>query len=106
MVREEPATELPAGRSTPVLPHAVTAALAHLRRAENEYERARACDWRRSVLSPGVVLPPLFDAVLRARMECRRLGVPEDCLRFPRIHAAPLQRAPVQMPSLWERRAQ
>jgi hypothetical protein len=27
-----------------------------------------------------VVLPRLFDAVLRAQNECRRLGVPEDRL--------------------------
>ena len=72
--------EFAAARSTTVLPPAVIAALARLRHAENEYEQARARDWRRSVLSPGVVLPPLFEAVLRARVECRHLGLIEGCV--------------------------
>jgi hypothetical protein len=83
--KEVAGQELPdeqaASRSTIVLPPAAIAALARLGHAENEYEQARARNWRRSVVSPGAVLPPLFDAVLQARMECRRLGVPEDCLR-------------------------
>jgi hypothetical protein len=70
--------EQAAERSTTVLPPAVIAALARLRQAENEYEQARARDWRTSVLSPGAILPQLFEAVLRARMECRRLGVIEE----------------------------
>lgn len=78
LTRQMHAGELAAARSTTVLPPAVFAALARLRHAENEYEKARARDWRRSVLSPGVVLPPLFDAVLRARMECRRIDVTPD----------------------------
>ena len=78
LTRQMHAGELPAERSTTVLPPAVMAALARLRHAGNEYEQARARDWRRSVLSPGVVLPPLFEPVLRARMECRRIGVTPD----------------------------
>ena len=75
MARQELPDELAASRSTAVLPPAAINALARLRHAENEYEEARARDWRRSVVSPGAVLPALFDAVLQARMECRRLGV-------------------------------
>jgi hypothetical protein len=76
MARQERPDELAASRSTAVLPPAAIKALARLRHAENEYEEARGRDWRRSVVSPGTVLPPLLHAVLRARMECRRLGVP------------------------------
>ncbi len=72
---------LTADCSTAVLPAAVAAALAHLRHAESEYERARARDWRRSAVSPATVLQSLSDAVLRARTECRCLGVPEQGLR-------------------------
>jgi hypothetical protein len=73
-----PADALGADRSTPVLPSA--AALARLHHAEQEYERARVRDWRRSVVAPSVILQPLAEAVRRARMECRRLGVREDWL--------------------------
>jgi hypothetical protein len=59
MVRQVHEGGLAGERSTTVLPPAAIAALARLRRAENEYEQARARDWRRSVLSPGAVLPPL-----------------------------------------------
>ena len=75
MVRQEPPDELAASRSTAVLPPAAINALARLRHAENEYEEVRARDWRRSVVSPGTVLPRLLEGVLQARMECRRLGV-------------------------------
>jgi len=75
MARRQVADELASAPSTTVLPPAAIAALACLRHAEAEYEQARARDWRRSAVSPGAVLPVLFDAVLRARMECRRLGV-------------------------------
>jgi hypothetical protein len=78
LTRQMHAGELAAARSTTVLPPAVIAALARLRHAEHEYERARARDWRRSVVSPAMVLQPLADAVLRARMECRRIGVTPD----------------------------
>jgi hypothetical protein len=81
MARQGPTNELAATRSTTVLPPAAINALARLGHAENEYEQARARDWRRSAVSPGAVLPPLFDAVLRARMECQCLRVPEDRLR-------------------------
>ena len=75
--------ELAASRSTTVLPPAAIAALARLRHAENEYEQARARDWRRSVVSPGAVLPRLFDVVLQARMECRRFGVIAEGVSSP-----------------------
>jgi hypothetical protein len=76
MARHLVADELATARSTTVLPPAAIAALARLRRVENEYEEARSRDWRRSAVSPGAVLPALFEAVLQARMECQRLGVP------------------------------
>ena len=75
MARQELPDELAASRSTAVLRPAAINALARLRRAENEYEEARGRDWRRSVVSPGTVLPRLLEGVLQARMECRRLGV-------------------------------
>jgi len=79
MAGQELPDERAASPSTTVLPSAaIAAALARLGNAENQYKQARARDWRRSVVSPGAVLPPLFDAVLRARMECRRLGVIEE----------------------------
>jgi hypothetical protein len=81
LTRQMQAGELAAARSTLVLPAAVAAALARLRHAQNEYEQARARDLRRSVLSPGAVLLPLFDAVLRARLESRRIGVTPDGTR-------------------------
>jgi hypothetical protein len=82
VARSEPAHALAADRSTPVLQDATAAALARLRDSENEYERARRRDWRRSAVAPAIFLQPLADAVLRARMECRRLGVSEDRLRL------------------------
>jgi hypothetical protein len=75
IAREKLPDELAVSRSTAVLPPAAINALARLRHAENEYEEARARDWRRSVVSPGTVLPRLLEGVLQARMECRRLGV-------------------------------
>jgi hypothetical protein len=78
LTRQMHAGELASARSTTVLPPAVMAALARLRHAEDEYERARARDWRRSVVSLAMVLKPLADVVLRARMECRRIGVRPD----------------------------
>jgi hypothetical protein len=80
LTRQMHAGDLEAARSTTVLPPAVMAALARLRHAEDEYERARARDWRRSVVSPAMVLQLLADAVLRARVECRHLGLIEGCV--------------------------
>ena len=80
---DPPNLELAASRSTPDLPSTVAAALDRLRQAQTVDERARAGDWRRSVVSPAVVLRPLYEAVLGALAECRQLGVPEDLLRAP-----------------------
>ena len=75
--------ELADSRSMTVLPRAAINALARLRCAENEYEKARARDWRRSVVSPGTVLPRLLEGVLQARMECRCLGVIAEGVSTP-----------------------
>jgi len=74
----EPHATLVVDRSTAVLPDAISEALGRLRDAEADYERARARDWRRSLVAPSLILPPLLEAVQRARLECQRLGLPVE----------------------------